>query len=225
LTNRKTAPSSGRRTVFPIAKSCVAGMLLWVSAGMILGISGSHSAYAHKVVVFAWVEGDNVHTESSFGSNKPVKGGRITVLNTHGVTVLSGITDEEGRFSFPLPAETGLKILLDAGPGHRGEWVLHPPEVPFREKQEPSAVSEEPEERMSSGASPVSGSANTVAPEELEDLLETLLDRKLQPIMGQLARLQNPGPSLKDILGGLGYLFGLVGVALYAYHRRASGSS
>ena len=45
--------------------------------------------------------------------------------------------------------------------------------------------------------------------------IDKALDRKLAPIMRTLAEMQEQKVRLTDVLGGLGYIFGLVGVAAY----------
>jgi nickel transport protein len=56
-------------------------------------------------------------------------------------------------------------------------------------------------------------------PAGIEKAFEKALDRKLAPIMRTLAEMQEQKVRLTDVLGGLGYIFGLVGVAAY-YKRR-----
>jgi nickel transport protein len=58
-------------------------------------------------------------------------------------------------------------------------------------------------------------------PAGIEKALEKALDRKLAPIMRTLAEMQEQKIRLTDVLGGLGYIFGLVGVA--AYFKRKPG--
>ena len=55
---------------------------------------------------------------------------------------------------------------------------------------------------------------------ELQEKVEEALDKKLKPVMKLLAEAQQSGPSAVDILGGIGYIFGLVGVAAYFSARR-----
>jgi nickel transport protein len=52
-------------------------------------------------------------------------------------------------------------------------------------------------------------------PAGIDKALEKALDRKLAPIMRTLAEMQEHKVRLTDVLGGLGYIFGLVGVAAY----------
>jgi nickel transport protein len=52
-------------------------------------------------------------------------------------------------------------------------------------------------------------------PAGIEKALEKALDKKLAPIMRTLAEMQEQKVRPTDVLGGLGYIFGLVGVAAY----------
>ena len=52
-------------------------------------------------------------------------------------------------------------------------------------------------------------------PAGIDKALEKALDRKLAPIMRTLAEMQEQKVRMTDVLGGLGYIFGLVGVAAY----------
>ena len=90
---------------------------------------GTASVDAHRVNLFAWVEGDRVYVESKFSGGKRVNAGTITVLDAAGTELLSGITDENGTFSFKVPKKTDLKIVLEASTGHRAEWTVAASEI------------------------------------------------------------------------------------------------
>jgi nickel transport protein len=85
-------------------------------------------ALAHRVLVFAYTEGDAVHTESKFVPATPVRQGKILVMEAKGDKVLlTGQTNDQGKFSFKLPPEAqkaDLKIVVEAAMGHRGEFLL-----------------------------------------------------------------------------------------------------
>jgi len=49
----------------------------------------------------------------------------------------------------------------------------------------------------------------------LEKNLDQKLDQKLQPVTRMMARMQDSGPSVNDIFGGIGYIIGLMGVAAF----------
>ncbi|MDJ0985538.1 MAG: hypothetical protein QNJ26_08330 [Desulfobacterales bacterium] len=79
---------------------------------------------AHRVNLFAWIEGDMIHVESKFSGGRHVNAGKITVFDSEGRELLSGMTNETGEFSFKIPKKTDLKIIIDAGEGHRAEWTI-----------------------------------------------------------------------------------------------------
>ncbi|PIE69110.1 MAG: hypothetical protein CSA21_03995 [Deltaproteobacteria bacterium] len=82
-------------------------------------------ALAHRVNVFAYVDGDTVYTESYFSDGTPVQAGDILVEDTDGTTLVKGRTDKQGLLNFPLPGkQQNLAITVSAGMGHRGTFLL-----------------------------------------------------------------------------------------------------
>ena len=128
------------------------------------------SGDAHRVNLFAWIEGDTAHVESKFSGGKKVKAGKIIVSDPQGTELIAGTVDENGKFSFKVPQRTDLKIVLIAGTGHRAEWTIAASEIKM----------------VTSGKKPV--------PEE--------------------------GTTLKGIIIGIGFIFGLTGIAAYIRKRK-----
>ena len=175
---------------------------------------------AHKVMIFAWVAGDTVYTQSKFSGGKKVNEGNVIVYNQKGDKLLEGKTNENGEFSFKVPGKTALKIVIQAGMGHRAEWT-----VPLEEiEAEASGVTG----MISSGSSGDKGietskhevQVSGFGPEDIQIAVEKALDKKLKPVFKILAESREHGPSVTDILGGIGYILGLFGVAGYFYGRR-----
>jgi len=127
-------------------------------------------ANAHRVNLFAWVEGDTVHVESKFSGGKKVKAGKIIVTDPQGNELVKGTTNEKGEFAFKIPKKTDLKIVLLAGTGHRAEWIIPVGEIEM----------------------PVAGKKPT----------------------------QEKGPTVEDIVTGVGCILGLAGIAAYIHRRR-----
>jgi nickel transport protein len=63
------------------------------------------------------------------------------------------------------------------------------------------------------------GAAAAPLPAGIDKALEKALDKKLAPIQRTLAEMQEQKVRMTDVLGGLGYIFGLVGVAAYVKAR------
>ncbi len=105
---------------------------LWVGGVLVLLLVAASTtpALAHRLLVFAYTEGDTVHTESRFVPANPVRQGKVSVMDAKSEKVLvTGKTDDQGKFSFKLPPQAAaqkldLKIVVEAGMGHRGEFLL-----------------------------------------------------------------------------------------------------
>jgi len=175
----------------------------------ILVISTNLPALAHKVVIFAWAEGDTIFTESKFSGGKRAINAQVQVFDREGRQLLEGKTDNKGEFSFKIPKLTDLRIVLTAGMGHKGEWM-----IPESEILEARGVSGEKR-----SGDPSQPTAVGLSKEEIKEIVEDSLDRKLRPIVRMMTESQSKGPSVNEVVGGIGYIFGLMGVALYFRSR------
>jgi nickel transport protein len=195
--------------------------LLWglPALAMALVMITAAAAHAHKVYIYAWVEGDTVYTESYFGAKRKVQNSPVRVFDPSGREVAQGRTNDRGEFSFKAPAKTDLRIVVEAGMGHKNEFVLKAEEftggAPSQVRQVPG------EEPVKAGASLPRKEA-----EQVRVLVEQALDAKLRPVMRELAKIrQEKGPGLSEILGGIGYIFGIMGLILYLRSRGKDSSN
>jgi len=175
----------------------------------ILVISSDLPALAHKVIIFGWVEGDTVFTESKFAGGKRAVGAQVQVFDKEGKQLLEGKTDNRGKFSFKIPRLTDLRIVLTAGMGHKAEWTIPESEILEARADLESKKGGEPSQPIEVGLSK----------EEIKGLIEESLDRKLSPIVRMMTESKSKGPSITEIVGGIGYIFGLMGIALYFKNR------
>ena len=175
----------------------------------ILVLSNNLPALAHKVIIFAWIEGDTVFTESKFSGGREATGAQVLVFDREGKQLLEGKTNNKGEFSFKIPKLTDLRIVLNAGMGHKAEWTILESEI-----QEASGVLGS--KRTAESSQPI---AVGLSKAEIKELIEDSLDRKLRPIVRVITESQSKGPSVTEIVGGIGYIFGLMGLALYFKNR------
>ena len=175
----------------------------------------SRPALAHKVYIFAWVEGDTVHTDSYFPKSRKVKGGRVEVFGPSGRKLLEGTTDDQGAFSFKVPQKSDLRLLIDAGSGHQGEFLLETEELPAAAGEPRASGLSRPEAKtMTTSSTPQPDQA------QIKKIVEEALDARLKPIARSLAELRKEqGPGLSEIIGGLGYIFGIMGLIMYLRSR------
>lgn len=186
---------------------------------MVLGLFLVSPANAHNVTIFAWSEGETVHTESKFSGGKRVKGGKVEVFDGGGTLLLEGQTDDNGDFSFQTPKITDLKIVLTAGMGHQNSWLLSAAELAGGESPAAPPAFSTPPERPHA-MQPESGMTAVLTEQEIEAIVARQLDQKLQPLTRLIVASRDTGPSMRDIVGGLGYIVGLVGVGAYLRYRK-----
>ena len=174
-------------------------------------ITGSNiPALAHKVMIFAWVEGSTVFTESKFSGGKKAINAPVVIFDKDGKKLLEGKTDNKGEFSFKVPKLTDLRIVLNAAMGHKAEWT-----VPESEIREAGNIVEKIKVAEPSGPTTVG-----LSKEEVKKIVEDSLDKKLRPIVRMMTESKNNEPSITEIIGGVGYIFGLMGVAIYFKNRK-----
>jgi len=184
---------------------------------VIIGISTP--AIAHKTTIFAWMEGDTVYTQSKFSGGRKAKHATVEVYDAEGDKLLEGKTDENGEFSFKLPKRAELKVVLLAGTGHRGEWS-----IPLEEIEGGDA---NPDSRLQSQAfqtekEPSHHELPSISSADIQEAVEKALDKKLKPILNQLteSRQKETETEVTDIVGGIGYILGLVGIGAYFNYRK-----
>lgn len=186
------------------------------------------SAYCHKIRVFAYGEGDTIVGEASFSGGKKAKETAITVTDqSTGKQLLTTKTDSEGKFSFTIPEvarqkQMNMLIIAEAGEGHRNEWLLEAADyIPGAENSPSSAVSQndEPEETDSPSAAPP---AVSISEETIRRIVDESVAKQLSPIKRTLAEIKERKPKIQDILGGLGYIIGLTGIAAYMKSQKGA---
>jgi nickel transport protein len=184
-------------------------------------------ALAHRVLVFALADGDTIRTESKFVGSGPVQKGDVKVQDQKtGKVLLTGATDEKGKFSFKIPPEAvserlDLQIIVGASLGHQGEWL---PKADSYLPKTGIVATVAPEANIPvvssvSGAG-TPGTKVTVDQQALEEALNKVLERQLAPIREMLMDLSVRRRTFPEIIGGLGYIIGIFGVVAYFMSRR-----
>ena len=196
---------------------CMRVQFFFVVWAVVLGVSFflPSDAGAHRVNIFAWVEGDTVLVECKYPDGREVYEGVIRVLDSAGKELLNGKTNTKGEFSFKVPKQDDLTIVLEAGMGHRADWPLSKQDLaPAGESAVPSAPAPKTEAPPPAAKESAPGAASPL-PAGIDQAIEKALDKKLAPVLRMLAEMHEQKVRLTDVLGGIGYIIGLVGVAAY----------
>ncbi len=170
-------------------------------------------ALAHRIQVLAYPSGGEIVVEATVGNEQPVtKGSEVTVTRSvNGDVLLRGETDIQGRFTFPIPKlspKTGLLISVNSGMGHIGSSTLTPEELK--------------DQQLSAPPKPEKSKASSLSPEEqrLSALISRAVAKEVEPLKHMLAKEMDSGPSMRDIIGGIGWLVGIGGLLAALKKRR-----
>jgi len=197
---------------------------LILSGILILSLASSH-AYAHKVNMFAYVEGNKVMMEGYFADgNKPMNCD-VIVTDPDKNVLVKGLTDRDGKFSFDIPKITDLLIVLNAGMGHRAEFLISRDELsgisPTAVSVTGSKASESQDEASATGEVPVEAAAPSSpgSGNASEAMVRKAVAEANLPLMRAIEELKERA-GFANIVGGIGFIFGVVGILFYIKARK-----
>ncbi|MEW6351637.1 MAG: hypothetical protein AB1646_21525 [Thermodesulfobacteriota bacterium] len=178
-------------------------------------------ADAHKVGVYAWVAGDAIVVEGYFGGRTKAVDCAVWLLAADGSRLAEARTDVAGvaRFALEgLPKLTGdVKVILEAGEGHRADYVLRSADLPGSVN-----AGRQTAETPPGSPTPTTDPHEKTPQGEEKEALRQAVAEELKPVLQKLATLerlmlkdQDKAPSVRDIVGGIGWILGLVGLSAY----------
>jgi nickel transport protein len=180
---------------------------------LLVALSATTPALAHKVVVFATVDADTIQGEAYFRGGDPLRAAKVTVVGPDRNPLGETVTDEEGRFTFPVRSRMSHTLIVDAGEGHGQEYTIPVDELPGNLPNDPSA---------SQPANPDPTTTRDLKPELAPAPVEKKsLGAQVDADGKQVAALRKDldhyknERRLQDVLGGVGYILGLMGLAFY----------
>jgi nickel transport protein len=186
------------------------------------------SAFAHKVNIFAYIEGETVHTESYFNDGVKCSNAAILVYDKSGALLLEGTTDADGRFDFQLPRREDLRIAVEADMGHRAEYLLTKREIGrelvdsdlTKNEDAPAPTLSQAKPRKLNGDE--SRQAGLTPVPSLAGEMEKIIEKKLAPLAAKIDRIQKmqEQATFRDIIGGVGYIVGVMGLLAYWRSRK-----
>jgi len=191
-------------------------------AGVLLALSflAPTAAQAHGVSVFAYAEGDTVVVEGYFHDGAKCKDCTVEAFDPLDHTIAEGKTDADGKFSFTAPARIDVLIRLSDPIGHLAEYQIPASDMPESLPAPPSeATPDQPQPSGKENVSPASEPSGSIAAGEVEQMVEKAVSRQLEPIRRAMEESQQRR-RISDIIGGIGYIVGLMGLILYFRSKR-----
>ncbi|MGA0598217.1 cobalamin biosynthesis protein CbiL [Enterovirga sp. CN4-39] len=170
-------------------------------------------AMAHKLKVFAAAEGRTVRGYAFFVGGTRPRGVAWTATDATGGRLADGRTDDEGRFSFDIPADdlSDVTIAVDTGDAHVASVVLPA-----------GRLGPAPAHPASSAAAAAAGAvaAPQASPEEIASMVETAIQRQIEPLLERIEQMDSR-LRFTDVLSGILFIVGLAGIGLWARARRS----
>jgi nickel transport protein len=199
------------------------------------------TALAHKVNIFAYVDGKNIVTDCFFSKNDRVHNGLVTITDAQtGAVLATGTTDDKGALTLPVPAQAiasghDLKLLLKAGEGHQSDTVIQASEFATLKAAAPAKPATAAPAKASAKAMPntrqpaaADSAPAAIAPAlgeaELTRIVTQAVDQSVEnrmaPVKRMLMASAEKSPGATEIVGGIGYIVGLFGIAAFVASRR-----
>ncbi|MCC6544598.1 MAG: hypothetical protein IT392_08875 [Nitrospirae bacterium] len=193
------------------------------------------AAYAHKVQMFTYAEGDEVFVEGYFADGKKAMNSKVVVYDSSGSELLHGLTNDSGQFNFTAPKKSDLRIVLDAGMGHKTEYTLPAGELHLDDGSKTSKAVTPPASKDIKSKTVKAdkikeenvdvSQASRLDDAQLQAIVEKAVERSvgeaIKPLVRSFTEMQQKN-SLTTIIGGVGYILGLMGIILYFKSRRSS---
>jgi nickel transport protein len=169
-------------------------------------------AQAHKVSIFATAQGNVIEGECYFSGGGQPEGATLQVLGPDGGKIGETTTDSNGQFRFVIKSAVDHTFVLDTGDGHKAEFTVTAAEIGGAKGAAPPVSSPEAvSEEMPAAQAPV--------PDDLDRRISGAVAKAVQPLRRQIDAYQSRA-TLHDILGGIGYIVGVMGLLFFLLGRK-----
>lgn len=170
----------------------------------------SSTAIAHNVVGGVYVNGFDIEGEVGFSNGAMAKKGTIVkVFDVTGASLGEVLTDEQGFFIFTAKQHITHVFDINLGAGHRLKMHLPAQELPDS-LDSLVKVNTNQSFQITKIETPQDATPITLL------MLEKALAKQIKPLRKEIQALKIKS-GLRDIIGGIGYIFGLL--ALLAFLR------
>ncbi|MGE5516885.1 MAG: carboxypeptidase regulatory-like domain-containing protein [Bacteroidota bacterium] len=184
----------------------------FATAVVALGLAATATpALAHKMKVFASATGTAISGYVYFSGDSRAVDTKVTARGADGSTVFEGVTDDKGQFGFRATRRMDHVITVDGNDGHMGAFTVTAAELPDSLPAAGSTAAAPP-------ASPIP--AETVAGSaDLRAFIDQSISRQIRPLREQIDAYQEK-IWWHDVIGGIGYIVGLAGLAFGWANRK-----
>jgi len=194
----------------------------------LLSVGLMTSALAHNVVSGVYADGLLIEGEIGFSNGDMAQPGlTVEVFDGAGHALGKTETLDDGAFSFKAESKQKHVFKVDLGAGHVAEMELAADEltesrtVSAKTDTDQGSLSESLKSNEVSADSGQSAAStiSSVSTEELQQLIRSAVAQQIRPLQKEI-RAYKEKVFFRDVTGGLGFIFGLFGVAAWMASRR-----
>ena len=173
----------------------------------------SFHLYAHNVVGGVYVTGTDIEGEAGFSNGAMAKAGTIVkVTDISGIPLGETVTDDNGYFVFKATKRITYLFEVNMGGGHILKMQLPAEELP-------DSLGLLPGESSEITPSTVSHESLNVNQITME-MFEKSMAKEIKPLRREINQLKEKS-GMRDIIGGIGYIFGLLGLVAFIRERQS----
>lgn len=214
-----------------------------LATAIVFGLAASGSAFAHNIVSGVYADGMMVEGEIGFSNGDMAAAGvMVEVLNDAGEKLGETALVEGGMFAYQASAVQKHIFKANLSSGHIAEMVIEADELSADTASTASTASgsgslvvasAEPANNSTmaitaDASNTPSESAGSIAlgvtATELQAMIRSTVAQQVRPLQKEL-RAYKEKVMFRDIAGGLGFIFGLFGVAAWMASKRKNKDS
>ena len=185
-------------------------------------------AQAHKLILFASVKGDTVEGTAYFPGGGKLKNTSVHVTGPEEQELGNTWTDDNGKFSFQPRMRCDHTFTAETPTGHRTTYTVRAEELPRNlpgasEVEGPDSSGDIPageDTAKKTSSNRERGVGAQEKPEDIRRVVDEVVGRHVDSLRREL-REHREEVRFRDILGGIGYIFGIMGLVLYLKNRWA----
>uniref|UniRef100_A0A7V4N3W1 Nickel transport protein n=1 Tax=Thermodesulfobacterium geofontis TaxID=1295609 RepID=A0A7V4N3W1_9BACT len=176
----------------------------------------------HKINTFAYREGDQIIGEAYFADGSPCIKCKVEVYSDKGTKILEITTDEKGKFNFNTKEKGFIKIKVIAGEGHLAEYKVEGFKTSQTSKPEGPKIGTSKTEGKIINIKLTNEEMKVAIKEAVSEALKETIKPETEGIKNLLMEIKKDMDRVKlhDIIGGIGYIFGIWGIIAVLKFRK-----
>ena len=173
---------------------------------------------AHNIVSGAYVDGMTVEGEIGFSNGEMASPGvEITITDSNGHSLGKTQTEADGLFSFVASQPVEHIFKANLGAGHVAEIIVAAGDFSNTNTSATTPGTTTTTDRQQTPGS--TSATSTVSATDIERIVRKAVAQQVKPLQKEL-RAYKEKMMFRDITGGLGFIFGMFGIAAWLASRK-----